>query len=170
MTVNINSAINELNKSLKLNLYYNFREWPYKNIHKKILVEHLIVDDSNVDDLKDYKFFCFNGKPYCLKIDYNRFIDHHANYYDMNLNILPFGEACCPPDLTQNIEKPMNFDKMVDIVEKLSKNIPFARIDLYNVQGKIYFGEITFFPASGLGKFIPEEWDYKLGELISLPL
>jgi len=105
-----------------------------------------------------------------LKIDFDRFVGHRANYYDMDMNLLPFGEACCMPDFDKKLETPQNFEKMVEIVKKLSENIPFARIDLYNSNGKIYFGEITFFPAGGMGKFVPDEWDYNMGEYLKLPI
>lgn len=101
-----------------------------------------------------------------MKIDFDRFVGHRANYYDMNL--LPFGEVCCMPDFDKKLETPQNFDKMIEIVKRLSENIPFARIDLYNSKGKIYFGEITFFPAGGMGKFVPNEWDMNLGQRIEL--
>lgn len=96
-----------------------------------------------------------------MKIDFDRFIEHRANYFDRNFNLLPFGEIVCKPDFNKVLEKPKNFEKMLDLVEKLSANIPFVRVDLYNSNGKIFFGEITFFPAAGMGKFEPEEWTSK---------
>ena len=134
----------------------------------KVLIAVSCGDNVDIpEELKDYKFFCFNGNPYCLKIDFDRFVGHRANYYDMNL--LPFGEACFMPDFDKELEKPKNFEKMVEIVKKLSENIPFARIDLYNSNGKIYFGELTFYHFSGMTPFVPKDWDYKFGEWIQLP-
>ena len=158
-------AINILRKSLENDIYKYYCEWPYKDVSKRILVEEYIEDD----DLKDYKFFCFNGYAKFLKIDFNRFKNHQANYYDLNMNILPFGELCCLPDYTRTFDKPQNFETMIDIVNRLSKDIPFSRIDLYNVRGQIYFGEITFYPAGGMGRFEPDIWDLKLGDMLDLP-
>ncbi len=122
----------------------------------------------NYDELKDYKFFCFNGKVRCFKIDYGRFTEHHANYYSHDGNLLPFGEKMYPPIYDHEETMPVNLSDMVKIAERLSENQPFLRVDLYNVQGKIYFGELTFFPNSGMGSFTDEEWNLKLGEWINL--
>ena len=118
--------------------------------------------------LKDYKFFCFNGKVKCFKVDFDRFTEHRANYYDVECNLLPFGEVMCPPKPEKEMSLPDEIPQMIELAEKLAKDMPFVRIDFYNVNHRIYFGEITFFPASGFGKFIPEEWDEKLGKLIDL--
>lgn len=161
------AAIKKLNNSLKSDIYRIYREWPYKDVPKCIIAEKFMTETGS-GDLKDYKFFCFNGKVKVLKIDFDRFVEHKANYYDKTFKLLPFGEVVCPPDYNVVIEKPENFEKMLQLVEILSKNIPFARVDLYNSNGKIYFGEITFFPASGFGEFIPEYWDEKLGDWLKL--
>ena len=160
-------AKKKLQQSLDSDIYLNFREWPYKDVSKRIIAEQYMTDESAVE-LKDYKFFCFNGHVRCFKVDFDRFRGHKANYYDRYAKLLPFGEICCPPDFSRVFEKPKNFDKMIDIVEKLSEGIPFVRVDLYNADGRIYFGEITFFPAAGMGKFDPEIWDDTLGGWINL--
>jgi len=118
--------------------------------------------------LKDFKFFCFNGEPKFLKVDFDRFTNHHANYYDMEWNLLPFGEADFPPDENHIEVCPPNFDAMVDIAKKLSTGHKFLRVDLYNIGGKIFFGELTFFPASGLGKFTTEKSDSLIGGFLVL--
>lgn len=161
-------VIEELKKSLKRNFYIMTREWPYKNVKPRIIAEQYMVDESGVE-LKDYKFFCFNGEPKFLKVDFNRNINHRANYYDLDWNFLPFCEEVCPSNKNINIVMPNNFHDMIEIARKLAINIPFVRIDLYTVKNQIYFGEITFFPNSGVGKFSPKEWDWKLGELLILP-
>lgn len=166
-TFDIDAAKGKLQKSLDSDIYLNFREWPYKDVTKRVIAEQYMTDESTVE-LKDYKFFCFNGKVRCFKIDFDRFQDHKANYYDRDAKLLPFGEVCCMPDFNRVFERPENFDRMIEIVETLSHNIPFVRIDLYNTDGKIYFGEITFFPAAGMGKFNPEGWDLELGKWINL--
>lgn len=131
----------------------------YTNLRKMI---HLS------EELFDYKFFCFDGKPKILKVDFGRFSDHHANYYDMNWNIQNFGELNYKPKYDYEILPPINFGKMKEIAEILSKGHKFIRIDLYNLLGKIYFGEMTFYPASGFEKWTDIETDYKLGSMISL--
>ena len=151
------------------NIYITQREWPYKNVPRRIIAEKYMIDESGYE-LKDYKFFCFNGKVECFKVDFDRFTSHKANYYDRNAMLLPFWETVCPADHSKIFDKPKNFNKMIEYAEILSKDIPFVRIDFYNINGKIYFGEITFFPAAGMGKFEPMEWDYKLGEKLKLPI
>ena len=162
-----NSIKKKLQKSLKRNYFWRSREWPYKNVKPRILAEKYMVDDSGYE-LKDYKFFCFGGKCRFFKIDFDRYTDHHANYYDCDAKLLPFGEADMSPIPSKKIEIPSNLKEMVAIAEKLSADIkaPFVRIDLYNIHKRIYFGEITFFPASGMGKIVPQEWDEKLGNYI----
>ena len=167
-TFNRLNACNKLQSSMDGNIYISQREWPYKNVKKRIIAEQFMVDESGAE-LKDYKFFCFNGRVECFKVDFDRFISHKANYYDRNAKLLPFWEVVCPADHSKVFDKPKNFDKMLELAEILAKDIPFVRVDLYNINGKILFGEITFFPAAGMGKFEPEEWDEKLGNMIKLP-
>lgn len=132
----------------------------------------LVTDESSTttEQLKDYKFFCFNGRVRCYKVDFDRFIMHRANYYNRDSQLLPFCEVAFPADFSKDFEKPINIDKMIELAEILAKDIPFSRVDFYNINGKIFFGEITFFPAAGMGKFEPEEWDKVLGDWMRLPL
>ena len=163
----IQDAKKKINKALKNNYYYGGREWPYKNVAHKILIEKYIIDDR-LGELRDYKIFCFNGKVKFFKIDFDRFSHHKANYYDRELNLLDFGEEVYPPDANKNIMIPKEIYKMFELAEALAKELKFARIDFYFTNEQIYFGEITFYPASGFGKFIPEIWDEKLGKMIEL--
>ena len=156
-----------LSQKMKSNLYWWAREWPYKNVKPRIIVEKLLTD-SSAEDLKDYKFFCFNGKVKCFKIDFDRFSQHRANYYDINCNLMDIGEEICPPDYEREITIPGNIGEMIYLSEKLAAGIPFVRIDFYNVNNKIYFGEMTFFPAEGWGRFIDKKNDYTLGSWINL--
>lgn len=119
-------------------------------------------------DLHDYKFFCFNGSVKFFKIDYDRYINHRANYYDKNLKLQEFGEEAFLPDPNAEVKIPENINEMISLAEKLSLGHPFLRVDLYNIGGKIYFGELTFFPASGLEKFTPEVYDEIIGNYIDL--
>ena len=161
-------AICKLKKSLNRDVYWDLREWPYKNVSRKIIAEPLLKDPKK-NDLQDYKFFCFNGKVKFFKIDYGRFVDHHANYYDRDANLLPFGELRMPP-VEGHVELiPDNLDEMIRLAEKLSQGMSFVRVDLYNVNSSIYFGELTFYPASGFGPFTSKEWEYRVGEYLVLP-
>lgn len=131
--------------------------------------EKLVISDCfdvfNLQgDLKDYKFFCFNGKVEVFKIDFNRQTSHQANYYTREKELLPFGEVACPPDFHREMNFPTNLESMIELAELLSQNLPFARIDFYNIDGKIYFGEITFYPASGFGTFTSENFNHMLGK------
>lgn len=156
----------KIDQCLKRNFYYFGREWPYKNVVPRIIVEKCLSDSGG--DLKDYKFFVFNGKMQCFKVDFNRFTKHQANYYDVDAKLLRFGEKVCPPDFSKKIDIPKNYKKMIKLAEKLAEDVPFMRVDFYNVNGKIYFGEITLYPADGFGKFVPEKWDKKLGKMLDL--
>lgn len=127
-----------------------------------------IEKDKKHDELSDYKFFCFNGSVKCFKIDFDRFVGHRANYYDRNKNLLYFGETICPPDYERKLAIPAEIDNMISLAERLAKDYLFVRVDFYDVGGKILFGEMTFYPASGFGTFIPDSWDRKLGDELNL--
>lgn len=164
----IKAARKKINKSLKRNYYWSGREWPYKNVKPRIIAEKYMEDDR-LRELRDYKFFCFGGMAKCFKVDFDRFVEHHANYYDKDKNLLNLGEKICPPIINKTIELPKTLDAMKDFSEKLSKEIPFLRCDFYDVNGEVYFGEMTFYPAGGFGAFTSKEWDEKLGSWINLP-
>ena len=130
-------------------------------------IEYTLIPNV-YNGLRDYKFFCFNGKVKCFKIDFGRFVEHHANYYTPEGQLLPFGEKEFEPDPGHIEVMPDNLSDMIRIAEELSSEFKFLRVDLYNVNGQIYFGELTFYPASGIGAFIPEQWDEKLGKMLNL--
>lgn len=127
-----------------------------------------IEQETPFDDLKDYKFFCFNGKIKYFKIDFGRFVEHHANYYSPAGQLLSFGEKGFEPDPNHIEIMPENLNEMISIAEQLSDGFKFLRVDLYNVKGRIYFGELTFYPSSGMTPFVPKEWDEKLGCLLNV--
>lgn len=161
-----------LTHSLNTDYFLSGREWPYKDVKHRIICEPLIHDassgSSTNEPINDYKFFCFNEKVKFFKVDFDRFTDHHANYYDTDGKLLPFGEMQYLPKPERKIEIPPTLGKMIELSEILAKDTKFLRVDFYYVNKKIYFGELTFFPASGLGSFYPEEWDAKIGEMLSL--
>lgn len=138
----------------------------------EILIINNVISFKNFrfqTDLKDYKFFCFGGKVEVFKIDFNRQTSHQANYYNRDKVLLPYGEKVCPPDFNKQMDFPANFENMIELAEHLSQNLLFARVDFYNINGKIYFSEITFYPASGFGAFTSEDFNYMLGEKLKLP-
>lgn len=164
-------AIEKLQTSMKSVAGRAFREYPYYKVSKRIIAEQILeIKNQDGGELKDYKFFCFNGIVRFFKIDFGRFVDHHANYYSPTGQLLPFGESDCPP-VPKHVETiPDSLSQMIAIAEKLSAGMPFLRVDLYNVDGMIYFGEMTFFPAGGLGKFTPVESDCEIGQMFNLSL
>lgn len=166
-------AKKKLKESMHTDTGQTYRERPYLNVPRKILAEKYIAEQiiNNSEtkaDLPDYKFFCFNGKVKFFKIDFGRFVEHHANYYLPNGDLLPFGEVSCKPDPNHMVNMPNNLSEMIHLSETLSANYKFLRVDLYNVNGKIYFGEFTLYPAASMGAFTPEEWDEKLGRMLVL--
>lgn len=179
-----------LRKGLKQNYYLAGREWPYKNVRRKILAEQYMVDESCVnpkdyealnfvgkatscaEGLTDYKFYCFNGEPKFLYIGFANIINGKKNdlltYLNLDWSIAPFyrtdhGELKIVPD------KPSNYDDMLEIATELSQELPFLRVDLYNISGRIYFSELTFSPGGGYGAFSPPQWEKTLGDWIILP-
>lgn len=161
---------NKTFKKLKYNLsrshYLSGREWAYKNIKPRIICEKFISDNGKSPN--DYKFFCFNGQPKIIQLDVDRFNGHSRNMYDTNWNLLDF-ELTYSKSL-ESIEKPEKLKEMLEIATKLSKDFPFVRVDLYNVNGKIFFGELTFYPENGNGQFRPDKYNHILGKYLTLPL
>lgn len=164
--LDLKSAKKKIEKSLKQNYYWSGREWPYKDVKPRIIAEEYMIDESGYE-LKDYKFFCFNGEPKMMFIATDRGSDTKFDFYDMEFNHLPFTNG--HPNANKQIKKPKNYSTMLALSAKLSFGIPHVRVDFYNINGKIYFGELTFFHWSGLVPFEPEEWDYKLGSWLKLP-
>lgn len=114
--------------------------------------------------------FCFNGEPHHTQVDSGRFVTHVHNIYDINWQFLPFrNNVSYPFDANNLMPVPKNYDKMVEIAKTLSTGHPHVRVDFYNIDGNIYFGELTFFHGSGMAAFYPEEWEKRIGDLIVLP-
>lgn len=165
-TFDLNRAKNKLMGSLTHNKYWLSREWPYKNIEPKIFAEQYM--EAPGGDLQDFKFFCFDGIVRALFVGSERSTgDVKFDYFDTDFNHLDIVQE--HPMSGHSIEKPDNFELMKDIASKLSKGIPHVRVDLYNIKGNIYFGELTFYHHGGIVKFTPKEWDYTFGSWISLP-
>lgn len=166
--LDIKSAKKIINRSLRINFYLEGREYPYKNVKPRIIAEKYLVDESGTE-LKDYKFFCFNGKAKCIQLDFGRYSDHKRNLYSLDWTPLHFSFGY-PSDYSVIFNRPQNLEQMIKIAEKLSEGIPHIRVDLYNINGEIYFGELTFFHGSGLEKFDPEDWGEKFGSWLALPM
>ncbi len=165
----IENAKKKLKKNFSRNIFWQTREWPYKNIKPRIICEELLVDNSH-DDLIDYKILCFNGEPKCLFLCLDRRSPSglKVDFYDLNWNPLPFERHY--PRSGRLIEKPECFKEMLDLSRILSKGIPFVRVDFYIVNKKIKFSELTFYPGSGFEEFSPESFDYLLGSWIDLSI
>lgn len=164
--LDLDYARNKINRSLRHNYYLEHREYPYKNVKPRIIAEQYMVDESGTE-LKDYKFFCFNGNVKFLFVATDRPYDTRFDFFDTSFKHLPFKQG--HPWATKKISRPTRFEEMLDIATTLSKGFPHVRVDLYNINGKIYFGELTFFHFSGNVPFEPKEWDYKIGEWLELP-
>lgn len=157
-----------LSKGLKHNSYWAAREWPYKNVKPQIIAEPYL-EDSQTGELRDYKFFMFNGVPRVFYITSGRKKgDRRTDFFDMELNHLDIQDddknAEIPPAI------PENFDKMIEIAKQISKNIPQLRVDFYEVDGKVYVGEMTFYYLGGFVPFKPEKWDEIFGNWIDLSI
>lgn len=142
-------------------------EWAYKHAKPRIIVEEYL-EEIGKEDINDYKFFCFNGVPQLLHVDIDRGTKHSRAYYDMDWNKLPIKHDSIA-FIEGETEKPKNFSEMVSVASKLAGNFPFVRVDLYNLNEKIIFGEMTFYPADGRLEFIPQEYNKIVGDYITIP-
>ena len=163
--IDIVRAKTKISRSIKRNYYNYWREWCYKNIQPKIIIEEFLHDEHiNKAGLVDFKFYCFNGKPYYCQVIQNRGRNETIDFFDMDRKRMPFNGTRPLPMSENPIKKPKKLNEMIEISERLSENIPFLRVDLYYVNNQIYFGELTFFPSSGFGSFYPKRWNRKIGE------
>lgn len=162
-------AIAKLNRCLKSDNYAVTREWPYKNVHRRVIAEQY-MEDEKTGELRDYKFFSFDGEVKALFISQDRGKageEVKFDYYDADFNHLDIHQY---HDAGKSApEKPECFDEMKMLASKLSKGLPQVRVDFYEVNGKVYFGELTFFHHGGIVPFTPEKWDYIFGSWIRLP-
>lgn len=166
--LNIEEAKKKLNKSLKMNFYYLAREWPYKNIKPRIIIEKYMEDEKSVEIL-DYKIMCFNGNAKCSFVCSDRYSEDglKVTFFDLDWNKLPFERHYKSSNV--DIAKPKNYELMIELSEKLAKDIPFVRVDWYEINGQLYFGELTFYPGGGFEEFTPDKYDEILGSWIKLP-
>ena len=166
--LDIDKARKKMSKNIKRNFFWYTREWPYKNIKPRIIAEKY-MEDSQTEELRDYKFFCFNGEVKALFIASERQKKGEEvkfDFFDPDFNHLPIRQG--HPNAKVSPEKPACFEEMKSLAQKLSKDIPHVRIDFYEANQQVYFGEMTFYHFSGTTPFQPEEWDYKFGDWITL--
>lgn len=162
-----NAAKEKIEAALKQNFYYIGREWPYKDVKPRIIAEQYMED--HVDgELRDYKFFCFDGEPKAMFIASDRASDHvKFDYYDLKFNHLDIKQKY--PHAKEALRKPVTFEKMIEFSKILSKGFPHVRVDFYEVDGHLYFGELTFYHFSGFMPFEPDRWDKVFGDWLKLP-
>ena len=163
------AAKKKIVRSLKTSYYWGGREWPYKNVRPRILCEKY-MENPGINGLRDYKFYCFNGKVRYLYVSEG--MEDHAtakiSFVTPDWRLAPFGRSDYQP-YTELPPKPSHLVEMIGIAEHMSEGFPFLRVDLYEIDEKIYFSEFTFSPCAGFMPFSDEKWDLKLGELIELP-
>ncbi len=166
-TFNRNEAKAKLQRSLKQNIYRTLREWPYMNVKSRIIAEQYIVDSQG--ELNDFKFSCYDGNVTDVMICLERSSgDTKFYFFDKNWQLLRYNKRGLAAPEGFTVPKPENMDLMFRLASELSKGIPYLRVDLYNVDGKIYFGETTFFPQSGMDANLLPETDLLFGSRIKL--
>lgn len=165
--LDVQKASRVINRALKYNMYKEFREWPYKNIKPAIFAEQYMEDESG--ELRDYKFYCFNGQPKTVLIATDRFGEHYFNYYDVDFNLLPI---CSAVGKNSNVKlnKPTKWDEMIKIAKTLSEGFAHVRVDLYIVNEIVYFGELTFYDSSGYDDLSSDYWNTLWGSWLNLPI
>ena len=169
-TFDFTKAESKIKKTLKRNYYFVAKEWPYKNVKPRIIAEKYMEDEYNKNGLVDYKFYCFGGEPKFLYVSQG--LENHAtasiSFLTTDWEFAPYERTDYKP-LDKLPQKPANFEKMKDICRVLAKAIPFLRVDLYEINGQIYFSELTFTPAAGFMKFKNPEHDKEIGTMLVLP-
>lgn len=162
-------ARKKLTRALKYNFYYIGREWPYKQVKPRILVEEMLIGSASSGDLPDYKFFCFDGEPRILYVASGRTAgDTRFDFFDLDFRHLDIMQHY--PNSDTPLAKPRHFEEMIDAARSLSQGFPHIRIDFFSTQENWYFGEYTFYHMSGFSPFYPDGWDYKFGSWIDLSL
>ena len=161
-------AKSKLQASMRGDIYKSLREWPYKNVPKRIIAEKFMSPEKDKLDLTDYKIYCFNGEPKLIMVAGGRYSgDKRFAYYDTNWNVVDITWGAPRPD--KEFDKPSKLSDMLRVASQLSQDMIHSRIDLYCIENDVYFGEITFFDSSGFEEITPSEMDEYLGKLIKLP-
>lgn len=154
------SIFNSLKVSSRRTYGVRHREWAYQHIQRKILIEKMLIDKDTITP-NDYKFFVYHGTAHYVQMDRGRFEKHEMAFFDRDWNKLPLTKG--HPQIEDNVPQPQNFSLMIELAEAIGKNFDFVRVDLYDTPDGVFFGETTFYPAGGFGRFYPDEWDEKFG-------
>ena len=175
-TFDTSAARAKLDRSLKSSIYRECREWPYKDVPRRIIAEEYISEPGKAD-LTDYKIFCFNGEPRYIQVIQDRHTDESVDFFDIAWNhqeffglnhiVKPVEEHDLQPS-KHPVPKPAGLDKMLGLARILAAGTEFVRVDFYNIKDRVYFGELTFFPNSGYGTLTPPVWNERFGDLIEL--
>lgn len=160
-------TIRKISRWLKTKYLACYGEHWYGKERPRIIVENYL-EDSTKQSLYDYKFFCFDGQPYYVYVDTWKNGQHHINMYDADFTLRKEVSLGYPTDLSSNIQKPQNYDEMLEVAKKLSKGFPHVRVDLYNINGAIVFGEMTFSKGAGFDRILPFEFDLEMGSHFQL--
>ena len=144
------------------------KEWAYKDVPPRFIAEKFLAELGK-EEIADYKFYCFNGEPKFVQVDEDRSTEHRRAYYNMKWEKQAFSRQGNYQSMEDDYPKPPAFDEMVEVSRKLADRFPFVRVDLYNIDGRILFGEMTFYPADGRNEFLPDEYNAIIGSYIQLP-
>ena len=153
---------------LTRNYYAHKREWQYRDVRPRLIVEEYLGDPDEVP--AQYQFFCFRRgeeQRVLVQVDFDQHTDHRRDYYDLDWNRMPFASRV--PNAEREAPRPEKLEEMVEVARRLAEDFPFVRVDLYLIEDRIYFGELTFTSGGGMSSFDPPEWDRKLGDWIGLP-
>jgi len=175
--LDINAVREKLKEGLEQDYYLTSREWPYKNVSRRIIGEVFMEDEAYKDSekaLTDYKVFTFNGEPKLIYVYQSEHtetkgkpVNTYCDVFDLNWDIVPVCQNFANDPITPS--KPENLEKMLELSRILSKDIPFLRVDMYEINGRVYVGEMTFYSWAGFEPFHPEKWDYIFGEWLEIP-
>lgn len=165
-TFDWDGAIKDMKIALKRNFYYKGREYPYKYVKPRIIAEKYMVEASG-HEITDFKFYCFGGEPEVIEVDMDRYVNHRRNFYDKNWKFID-ATVRVPNAPDKIMEKPVLFDEMMEKARILSKGFKHLRVDFYEIDGKLYFGELTFYHVSGMAHFEPESFALWMGDLIDI--
>ena len=166
--LDIKKTKKKMRKWMAADYYKRTREWSYKHILPRIVCEKYMENKDG--SLIDYKLFCFNGTPLFIQVDLDRYTGHTRAFYTVKwqkLDFLIVNKSCSYHE--KEVKRPNSLMDMIEIAEALSNGFTFARVDMYDVDGKAVFGEVTFYPGGGWERFSPERWDVELGNLLQLP-
>lgn len=165
--LNVHETKERLAYWMSRNYYWVCREWCYKHIKPRIICERFVID-SVWGTPPDYKFFCFGGEPRFVQVDTDRFTQHKRDLFDLDWQAVPFTYQEFPSS-KRAIPRPSNWEEMVAFARILSRGFPFVRTDLYSLNGRTLFGEMTWYPSAGEGRFWPDSYDWYWGEALQLP-